>query len=116
MSRKRSRHSITQLTHQRGGDVVDVERGLWRLLGDAGVEEHLQQDVAEFFTQRLGVATADGVQQLVGLLEQEPAQRVVGLLALPRPGGTQFVHHRDGVDETFAARRVRRRDQPGSGG
>ena len=77
-----------------------------RILGDAGVKQHLQQHVAEFVAQLVGVAAADGVEQLVGLLEQVAAQRVVGLLALPRPGGAQLVHHRDGIDEALARLRA----------
>ena len=39
------------------------------VLRDAGVKEHLEQHVAEFLAQLLGVATTNGVEQLVGFLE-----------------------------------------------
>ena len=77
-------HPVAELAHQRIGDVVDGERVLRRVLGDARVKQHLQQHVSEFLAQLVGVAAAHRVEQLVGLLQQVAAQRVVCLLALPR--------------------------------
>ena len=63
------------------------------VLGDAGVKKHLQQHISEFLAQLVGVAAVHRVEQLVGLLQQVAAQRVVRLLALPRARGAQLVHH-----------------------
>ena len=87
-----------------------------RVLGDASMKKHLQQHITELIAQRIGVATADGVEQLVSLLQQETAQRVVGLLALPRPGGSQFVHHRDGVHQPLSRLTTGRGNQALAGG
>src|SRR4029079_11630263 len=68
------------------------------------VEHHLQQDVAELVPQTGGVALVDGLERLVGLLEEVPAQRPVGLLAVPRaPVGTpEAVHHGHEVEQLGA--------------
>ncbi len=81
------------------------------VLGDAGVKKHLQQHVSEFLTQFVGVAATHRVEHLVGLFEQVAAQRIVRLLAFPRPGRAQLVHHRHRVDQPLARRGLRRRDQ-----
>src|SRR5690606_29753019 len=67
-----------------------------RVLGDAGVEQHLQQQVAQFLLDGLGVAGLDGVEQFAGLLEQVGPQRVVGLGAFPAAEVPQPVHHLHG--------------------
>ena len=87
-----------------------------RVLGDARVEENLQQDVTELIPQRIGIAAVDRVEKLVGLLQQEPAQRVVRLLAFPRPGSAQFVHHRDGVHQPLPGLLPGRGNQALTGG
>ncbi|CKP62707.1 Uncharacterised protein [Mycobacterium tuberculosis] len=115
-ARKYSWRPIAELSHQCVGDVVDGERRLRRILSDPGVKEDLQQEITKLFAQLVNTAAADRVQQLVGLLQQVSAQRVVSLLTFPRSGGAQLVHHRDGVDESFATLRIRCRDQPGTGG
>ncbi len=113
---KNSRSPVAELSQQRIGDVVNGERMLGRVLGDARVEEHLQQHVAELVAQRVGIAAVDRVEKLVGLLQQKPAQRVVRLLAFPRPGGAQLVHHRDGVHQPLPGLLTGRGDQPLAGG
>ena len=74
-----------QLVDQVAGDVVDVEPALGgRLGGHPGVEDDLQQDVAELLAHRHRVVVDDRVVGLVRLLEQVAAQRGVRLLGVPR--------------------------------
>lgn len=80
------------------------------------MEEHLQQHISEFVTQLFEVAAADRIEQLVGFLQEVAPQRVVGLFALPRPGGAQLVHDRHRVDQPLAGVRGGRGDQPLTGG
>ena len=53
---------------------------LRRFLRDPGVKKHLQQHISELVTQLDEVAAAHRIEQLVGLLQQVAAQRVVSLL------------------------------------
>ncbi len=48
-----------------------------------GVKKHLQQQVAEFFSQVRKVAALDCVEDLIGLFEGVFANRVEGLFAVP---------------------------------
>ncbi len=78
------------------GDYVrDVETSCFP--GDIGVEEDLEEQVTEFFGQFFGVTLFDGIQDLVGLLDQEGLERVVGLFAVPRAtaGGAKAGLERD---------------------
>src|SRR4051794_5204328 len=64
-----------QLVHQVAGDLVDGEPAAGPCLGGhPGVEDHLQQDVAQFLPHRDRVVVDDRVVGLVRLLEQVPAQ------------------------------------------
>ena len=71
----------------RPGHVGQVEPS--GLGSQRGVEHHLVQQIAQLTGQlvgprsRLGVVGVDRLEHLVGLLEQEPLERVVGLLRLP---------------------------------
>ena len=78
--------AVDELGDQVGGHVVDVEPTLVArgLRGDPGVEQHLQQHVAEFLADRCPVTVFDRLGQLVGLLDQVPDQRLVSLLGVPR--------------------------------
>ena len=44
------------------------------ILGDTGLKQHLQQNVAELLAEFVGVTTAHRVEQLVGFLQQESTQ------------------------------------------
>ena len=68
------------------------------LLGDVGVEDDLQQQVAELAGELVVVLLVDGVGDLVGLLDRHRLDALVGLLAVPRAaaGGAQA---RDQLDE-----------------
>lgn len=63
------------------------------------MEQHLQQQIAEFLLDGLGVLVLNGVEQLVGLLEQVRAQRIVGLGGFPAAEMPQPIHHLDGLGE-----------------
>ncbi len=51
--------------------------------GHLGIEEHLQQQIAELLGQVREVAALDGVEDLVGLFQRVFADGVEGLLAVP---------------------------------
>ena len=63
-------------------DVPDGE--LAGLLGDPRLEDHLQQQVAEFLADLALVALLDRADDLVGLLDDVGLERLGGLLAVPR--------------------------------
>ena len=50
---------------------------------DVGVEDHLEKHVPQFFLQMLGVLLIDGLDDLAALLQQSPAEALVGLLSIP---------------------------------
>jgi hypothetical protein len=91
------------LSHHRGDHVGKGE--MPGFLGDARVEDHLEQEVAEFVAQIRHVAPRDGVGHLVGLLHRigrdagEILRHVPGAADLRVPKrrhqGQQFhdVHH-----------------------
>ncbi len=83
-----------ELVRDAAGHVVDVERRIG-LLADAGMEDHLQQQVAQLLDQRIAVTGVDGLDGLVGLLDEVLDQALVGLLGIPRAPtrGTQAIHH-----------------------
>ena len=58
-----------------------------QLSRELGVENHLEQDIAEFLLQVIGVALVKGLENLVGLFEQEGFERCMGLLAVPGTTG-----------------------------
>ena len=70
------------LAGDRGLDVGQVEDA--GLRGQLGVEDDLEPEVAELGGQLRRGAAGEGVVDLVGLLEEVVAQRLVGLLAIPR--------------------------------
>ena len=98
------------LVRDRRGDVGQVEPAL--LLGDRGVEEDLQQHVAELALQVV-VALAvrseagDRVDELVRLLDRVPGERRMRLLAVPRAFGAQAADDAVEADELAADRRAR---------
>ena len=74
------------------------------LLGDAGVEDDLEQQVAELAGELLVVLLVDGVGDLVGLLDRHRLDGLVGLLAVPRAaaGGAQAGDQLDEAGEELA--------------
>ena len=74
-------HQLAADRAQRVGDVEVAPLG-----ADPGEEHRLEQEVAELVAQGGRVAAVDGVDDLVGLLDQEGTQRLRRLL--PIPGAT----------------------------
>ena len=56
------------------------------------VEDDMQHQVAQLLADALHVAVENSVGQFVGLLDRVAAQRLEGLLAVPRALFAQFVH------------------------
>ena len=70
-----------QLVPQTGHHLLDGEPAI--LAGHLGMEQHLQQHVAELIPDGPVVALVDGFQELVGFLQGIPFQRRMGLLPIP---------------------------------
>jgi hypothetical protein len=101
------RVAADQLVHQVTGDIVDVPGpAVRKLLGEPGVQDHLEQHIAQLLAQRRIILRLDRVVCLVCLLQQEPGQALVGLRALPRiaAGRRQPVHHGHRVQQPRARR------------
>ena len=73
----------------------EVERTA--LFGDDGVEEHLEQQVAELFAQLRVVAGANRVVDLVRFLDQIRTQRLVRLRRVPVAARAQIAHQRERI-------------------
>ena len=65
-----------------GGDRVEVE--LAPLARHLGVEDDLEQQIAELVLQRLGIVLGDGIGDLVGLLDGVGRDGLEALLPVPR--------------------------------
>ena len=74
--------AANQLVSLLAGHIVDREQAL--LGGHLAVQQHLQQQIAQFLAHLGDVAILDGIQKLAGLLDQVPLDAVVGLGAIPR--------------------------------
>src|SRR6478735_2209284 len=98
---------MRELRDQLRGDVVDGE--VARRLGDAGVEQDLQQQVSEFLADLGRVADCDGVEQFVGLLHEVRGQGLVRLSDLPAAVGPQPVHDLGSFDEPISECPIPRR-------
>ena len=90
---------VGMAAHQLGADAAgyggQVEAA--GFAGDAGVQHHLQQQVAQFLLQVVVVAVADRIGQLVGLLQHVGDQGGMGLLEVPGAaafGIAEASHHR----------------------
>jgi hypothetical protein len=69
-----------------GGDPLDdvARREGAVFAGELRQEHDLEEEIAQLFAQRGKVGAVERVHDLVALLDQEPPQRRVGLLAVPR--------------------------------
>lgn len=76
------RMAALQLVGDGVGDVVEGEQPLF--LGHAGVEDGLEQQVAELGLQLVHIAALDGVGDLIGLLQRIGGDGGEGLLNVPR--------------------------------
>src|SRR6266508_4159608 len=105
-----------QLLGDGARDPVDVE--LPGVLGDLGVEHHLQEQVAQLLAQVVGTGRAralllDRVEDLVDLLHQVAGEARVGLLGVPgaAAGAAQAGLGRDQVEQGGALRLTQRVDR-----
>jgi len=73
-------------------DVVDGEAALFG--GDLGMEEDLEQEIAEFFGEFGVVAGVEGIEDFVGFFDQVGAKGGVGLFSVPgaAAGGAETGH------------------------
>ena len=76
------------------------------LLRDPGVEDDLEQDVAELLAQLLAVAVLDGLDQFVRLLDGVLREALVRLLRGPRAFEPDPVHDLDQVQQPRAGQVV----------
>ena len=82
-------------------DIVDVEPII--LTGDPCHEDYLQEQIPELLTELGRIAVVNGVDHLVGFLEEVGRKGVKGLLAIPRtsPGIAQTIHDGNETIEAF---------------
>ena len=92
-------HLLADAVHH----VVHGEVALFGL--DLGVEHHLQQHVAQLLAHIHRIFPVDGVQGLIRLLQEIPADGGVGLLGVPgaAPRSTQKPHDLQEVLPVIAA-------------
>ena len=93
-----------ELLHLGLHHVADRERAL--RLGDVGVEEDVEEQVAQFLLDRLRVLFVDGLHDLERLLDGQLLDRVVRLLAVPRALAAQAAHDGHEVGVEVGVRRV----------
>ena len=84
------RMTVDQLVAQAVDHIRIVERSSFG--AQFRVEDDMQHQVAQLLADALHVAVENGVGQFVGLLDRVAAQRLEGLLAVPRALCAQFVH------------------------
>ncbi len=104
-------------THDLGSDgPIHVGQVEGSLLGrELGVEDHLQQNVAELLGEVGGRPVLDGIDRLVGLLQQVGAQGAMRLLPIPRAAVRRAQTRADGRHAVRARQvvdRVERFDEP----
>ena len=95
---------VHQLAREPVENVIDGKRSL--LFRHLRIEEHLQQQVAEFAGEFVPVAIVDGFEDFVGLFQRVGLDGVEGLLAIPGAASRspQALHDGDCAFETFAGR------------
>src|ERR1017187_1989462 len=79
---KNVRMTADEFFHEHAADFLEIKRAA--LARELAVENHLQQQIAEFLGHLVIVARLDGVNQFINLLDGMAAQRHVALLAVPR--------------------------------
>ena len=92
--------AVMQLVVDASGDIGQGEGAVFA--SELGVDEDLEQQVAEFFFEvdigrqqfvvRRGLNSVDGLQDFVGFLQQVRPQRAVGLFTIPRAVLAQAMH------------------------
>src|SRR5271154_4444782 len=104
----RVRENMGMPTDQLGGDrldhVAEFEAAL--LFRHTGVEDDLQQEIAEFVAQIREIAALDRVGDFIGFLEREGDDRGEGLFEVPRTAGPTGPQRRHDFDQAsnFARR------------
>ncbi|MGY4337457.1 hypothetical protein ACVWW3_002363 [Bradyrhizobium sp. LM2.9] len=78
-------------------DISKSERIL--LLGHPGVEHHLQQEVAELFAEIVEIATADGLDHLIGFLDRVGRDGRKILIEVPGAAGHRRAQRRHDLDQ-----------------
>ena len=78
------RVAADQFVDQVACDLLDAEGVRVAFLRQPGVEEHLQQQVAEFLAQQRGVVALDRLDDLEAFLDQVAGERLVRLRGVPR--------------------------------
>ena len=102
-----------ELVADGGHDVVGPERAL--RAAELGLEDDLEQEIAELGAELAPVAAVDRVDDLARLLEHVAAQRLEGLLAVPRAavGREQALHQLDEAGKGLSRLLLERRDDDG---
>ena len=85
------RVAIDELVAQFVAHVGNVELAL--LAAYLGIEDDMQQDIAQFLANLLVVVLHQGIAEFKRLFDGVGAQALVGLLAVPGAFGPQVVHH-----------------------
>ena len=100
-----------ELGGDRLDDAAEIEQS--RLLGHAGVEDDLQQKVAELLAKVLGFAALDRVGDLVGLLDGVGRNGREGLLDVPGTAGLRVAQGGHDLDQAMnVAGRLHRSSSP----
>ena len=94
-------------------DAAEIEQS--RLLGHAGVEDDLQQKVAEFLAKVLGLAALDRVGDLVGFLDRIGGDRGEGLLDVPGTAGLRVAQRGHDLDQAMNVAGRLHRSSPSDG-
>ncbi len=108
------RMAAHELVVDHAGDVGEREPALLR--GERGVEEHLEEQVAELLLEMARPSSLDAVERvdrlerLVGLLEEMTGERAMRLLSIPRALAPQGAHELREANEL-----VRRPERAASG-
>ena len=96
------------LVADRGNHVAECEAALF--FRHPRVEDHLQQQVAEFILQRMQVIAIDGIDDFIRLLDRVWGNRGEGLLDIPGTAAIRVAQARhdrqQGVDIAVVGRQV----------
>ena len=83
------------LRDETGRDIPDVERAA--LLRHDRMKQHLEEHITELFLHLPIVAVADRLVQLVRLLDEIGAKRVVRLRGIPLAARAQVAHESERI-------------------
>src|SRR6185437_767333 len=102
------RMAAQHLVGDGASDVVEVEEA--GLLGHAGMEDDLEQQVAEFILERRRIAALARFGHLIGLLDGVRRDGGEALLAIPRAAMLGIAQPRHDVEQTRQVRRAAHRE------